>query len=151
MAICVYPSGLKGGSLGKKKEDLIYAVSAFMIEQLKLGRFKAVVQVKQSRSRKLFNNFACGYASMDIVDTDNGKIKWGIIELTNMNREEFISTLIHEWVHMKQYMRGELSMDGATWKKIDESKKSYYQQSCEKEAFKLQKKYYKMWLTSKYV
>ena len=53
MGIAVFPSGMKGGSLGKSREELIYRVSAFMIEELKLNRFKAVVQVKQTRTRNM--------------------------------------------------------------------------------------------------
>ena len=90
MGIAVFPSGMKGGSLGKSREELIYRVSAFMIEELKLNRFKAVVQVKQTRTRKLMNHWAAGYASMDVVDTDNGMIKWGLIELCQADKQQFI-------------------------------------------------------------
>ena len=151
MGIAVFPSGMKGGSLGKSREELIYRVSAFMIEELKLNRFKAVVQVKQTRTRKLMNHWAAGYASMDVVDTDNGMIKWGLIELCRADKQQFIKTLIHEWVHIKQYLRKELSMDGTKWKKSDISDVPYEDQPCEKEAYMLQEIYYKKWLTSDYV
>ena len=41
MSIVVFPSGIKGGSLGAEREDLIYAVSKFMIDELRLSRFQA--------------------------------------------------------------------------------------------------------------
>lgn len=148
MPIAVYPSGMKGGALGKAREDLIYAVSAFMIEELKLDRFKAVVQVKQTRSRRLLDGWASGYASMDIIPTENGNMKWGLIELSQTDKSQFIETLIHEWVHIKQYLRKELSMDGRKWMRVDEADLPYEKQSCEKEAYRLQKKLYKKWLTS---
>ncbi len=150
MAIAVFPSGMKGGSLGAKREDLIYAVSKFMIDELGLSRFKAVVQVKQTRSRRLLDGWASGYASMDIVRGENGNMKWGVIEIANTNKNELCETLIHEWVHIKQYLRKELSMDGRKWMKVDEEHLPYEKQSCEKEAYKLQKKFYKKWLTLNY-
>ncbi len=141
---------MKGGSLGAKREDLIYAVSKFMIDELGLSRFKAVVQVKQTRSRRLLDGWASGYASMDIVRGENGNMKWGVIEIANTNKNELCETLIHEWVHIKQYLRKELSMDGRKWMKVDEEHLPYEKQSCEKEAYKLQKKFYKKWLTLNY-
>jgi len=146
--IGVHASGIHGGSLGKSQEDLIYNVSLFCIEHFKLERFKAMVHVKQHRSRKLMDDFAIGYSTMDIIDTDQGKYKWGTIELVTQPKAQFIKTLIHEWVHIKQYLRGELSMTGHKWKKQDESHLDYEDQSCEKEAYKLQEELYELWLTS---
>jgi len=150
MSIVVAPCGMRGGSLGAEREDLIYAVSKFMIDELRLSRFQAVVQVKQTRSRRLLDGWASAYASMDIVTTDSGPMKWGIIEIAQCHKQEYIETLIHEWVHIKQYLRKELSIDGRKWMKVDEEHLPYERQSCEKEAYKLQKKYYKKWLTLNY-
>jgi len=68
-------TGVRGGKLSKSREQLIDKISAFVIDEYKLSRFKAVVCIKQHLSRKLMDDWAVGYASMDIIPTDDGKIK----------------------------------------------------------------------------
>jgi len=139
----IYISGTRGGDLGKARTELIERVSDFCIQKYRLGRFKAFVQIKVARSRKLMDDFAVGYSSMDKVETDSGYIKWGLIELTNQNKKELVKTLIHEWTHIKQYLRGELSYDGRSWQGMDVSDVAYERQACEKEAYKMQEVLYK--------
>lgn len=136
-------TGVRGGKLSKSREQLIDKISAFVIDEYKLSRFKAVVSIKQHLSRKLMDDWAVGYASMDIIPTDNGKIKWATIDLVNQNKRDFIKTLLHEWCHVKQYLRGEMSLDGRKWKSKDVSKLSYSKQPCEKEAYREQERLYK--------
>lgn len=136
-------SGIRGGKLSKSREQLIDKISAFVIDEYKLHRFKAVVSIKQHLSRKLMDDWAIGYASMDIIPTDNGKIKWATIELANQNKASFVKTLLHEWCHVKQYLRGEMSLCGGKWMSKDVSKLSYSKQPSEKEAYKEQERLYK--------
>ncbi len=140
--LAVIATGLHNGDLGKKREDLIYNVSNVCIEELKLNRFKGVIHIKQSKSRKLMDDFAIGYASMDRVETNEGNWWWGVIEVTNQYPKSLAKTLCHEWVHIKQYLRKELTMDGRTWKGKDTSNVPYHKQLCEKEAYKLQETLY---------
>ena len=83
--IAVFVTGMREGRLGQSRENLIYKVSNVCINELNLSKFEAVVHVKQARSRKLLEDYALGFASMDMVDTDQGPIKWGVIELANQN------------------------------------------------------------------
>lgn len=141
--VAIVISGVRGGNLSKARDSLIETVSAFAIDEYKLNRFKAVFTIQQRLSRKLMDGFATGYASLDVIDTDKGKIKWVTIDLVNQNKREFIKTLLHEWCHVKQYLRGEMSLDGRKWKSKDVSKLSYSKQPCEKEAYREQERLYK--------
>lgn len=50
----------------------------------------------------------------------------------------WLATLAHEMVHVKQFARGELNYNLTTWKNKDCSNKEYWDQPWEKEARKLQ-------------
>jgi hypothetical protein len=57
----------------------------------------------------------------------------------------FIKTVIHELIHVKQYVTGQLSdkvgrASGVIWKGIDHSKTTYSRQPWEREAYRLQEK-----------
>lgn len=140
--IAVVATGTKNGDLGARREKLIEKTIGVCIDELKLDRFRAVIHVKQTRSKKHMDGWAVGYATMDRVDTNDGKLWWGIIELCNAHPRELVKTLCHEMVHMKQYLRKELSMDGMVWKGKDFSEIPYNDQPCEIEAYDLQEKLY---------
>ena len=149
--IAVIATGIKHGDLGSKRENFIMDVSKVCIDELNINNFKAVVHIKQTRSRKLMDNWAVGYASMDKVDTKDGKWWWGVIEITNQHPKALAETLCHEFAHIKQYLRKELSMDGRMWKGKDISQVPYHKQPCEKEAYRLQEKLYKKVVDLKYL
>ena len=140
--IAVVATGTQNGDLGARREKLIEDTIGVCIDELKLTRFKGVIHVKQTRSRKHMDGWAVGFATMEKVDTEYGKLWWGIIELCNANPKELVKTLCHEMVHMKQYLRKELSMDGMVWKGKDFSEIPYNDQPCEIEAYDLQEKLY---------
>ena len=53
---------------------------------------------------------------MDMVDTDQGPMKWGVIELANQNKAlQLVKSLCHEWTHIKQYLRKELNYNADKW------------------------------------
>ena len=56
--------------------------------------------------------------------------------------EELIVTVTHECVHIKQYLRKELGMDGVTWKGEDTTDVEYMDNPSEIEAYDLQEKLY---------
>ena len=80
---------------------------------------------------------------------------WGLVEIQDNNREfiielekklclyDFVTSLIHEMIHVKQYVRNELKDEGLTvfWKGEDCSKIAYSKQPWEVEAYTLQGRY----------
>ena len=139
--IAVFVTGMRDGKLGKSREELIYKVCSVCIDELKLNRFESVVHVKQAKSRKLLEKYALGFASMDVVDTDQGPIKWGVIELANQNKSQLVKSLCHEWVHIKQYLRKELNYNADKWHK-SKITEDYANNPAEIEAFEMQEKLY---------
>lgn len=72
-----------------------------------------------------------------------------LIELHNkMNREFYIQTLLHELVHVRQHVRGELKDRGSKrlWKGVDHSATDYDDQPWEVEAYDLEVKLCKEYL-----
>lgn len=70
---------------------------------------------------------------------DEGKT-YSIIELDNSNQAtvyDFVETICHEFVHMKQFLTGDYRQKGNKiyWKGHDCSDMSYYRQPWEKQAF----------------
>ena len=135
-------TGLNHGSLGKKREQLIENTVQACIDHLKLNRFKGLIHVKQTKSRKMLDGWAVGFATMDKVELDEGKIWWGVIELCNQHPKDIVKTICHEMVHMKQYLRKELTMDGLKWMGKDHTNTPYMDQPAEKEAYDLQEELY---------
>ena len=138
----IIATGVKHGPLGRKREQLIENTVQVCLNELKLNRFKGIIHVKQTKTRQYMDGWAVGYATMDKVEIDDDKIWWGIIELTNQHPKDVVKTICHEMVHIKQYLRKELTMDGMKWKGKDTSNVSYIDQPSEKEAYILQEKLY---------
>ena len=138
----IVATGVKHGPLGKKREQLIENTIQICLDELKLNRFHGIIHVKQTRTRKYMDGWAVGYATMDRVEIDKGNIWWGIIEIANQHPKDIVKTLCHEMVHIKQYLRKELSMNGLIWMGKDTSNTPYMEQPAEKEAYKLQEELY---------
>ena len=107
--IAVVATGTRNGDLGARREKLIEDTIGVCIDELKLDRFRAVIHVKQTRSKKYMDGWAVGYATMDKVETETGNMWWAIIELCNASPKDIVKTLCHEMVHVKQYSRRELT------------------------------------------
>lgn len=59
----------------------------------------------------------------------------------NISLKDFVSTIIHEMVHVKQFARNEMSAYGMRWKtRIVSENTKYVDLPWEKEAYKLEKK-----------
>lgn len=140
--LAVVATGTRNGNLGTRREKLIEDTIGICIGELKLERFKGVIHVKQTRTKRHMDGWAVGYATMDRLDTTDGNLWWGVIEVCNQNPKDIVKTICHEMVHMKQYLRKELSMDGLVWKGKNLSKTPYDDQPCEIEAYDLQEKLY---------
>ena len=70
-----------------------------------------------------------------------------------MTFDNFIKTLLHEFIHVKQYVTGELFDSGrgkakTTWKEQDHSRTPYSKQPWEREAYRLQEKLYNEFMTT---
>ena len=122
---------------GKKSQRIVaYKVVDFMIKKL-MPRVKTLditVELK------------------NIPIRDNA---WGLVEIQDSNREfiielekslclyDFVTYLIHEMIHVKQYVRKELTEKGSTvyWNGENCSKISYSKQPWEVEAYRLQSRY----------
>ena len=122
---------------GKKSQrELAFKVVDFMIKKLmpKVRTLDITVQIK------------------NIPDKEKA---WGLIEIQDSNREfiieiekslslyNFVTSLIHEMIHVKQYVRKELTDKGYTvfWNGKDCSKLAYSKQPWEQEAYTLQGRY----------
>lgn len=72
---------------------------------------------------------------------------------STLSVQNFIKTVIHELVHVKQYACGELvdrvrGRAKVTWKGADHSKTTYSKQPWEREAYRLQELLYKEFMES---
>lgn len=122
---------------GKKSQrELAFKVVDFMIKKLmpRVRTLDITVQIKS------------------IPDKEKA---WGLIEIQDSNREfiieiekslslyNFVTSLIHEMIHVKQYVRKELTDEGHTvfWNGEDCSKLAYSKQPWEQEAYTLQGRY----------
>ena len=122
---------------GKKSQrEVAYKVVDFMIKKL-MPRHKTLditIELK------------------NIPIRDNA---WGLVEIQDNNREfiielekdlclyDFVTSLIHEMIHVKQYVRKELTENGLTvyWNGENCSKLAYSKQPWEQEAYTLQGRY----------
>jgi len=113
-----YVTGTKGGPVGKKLELSLENIFQVCVNELNIGRFKGMVHIKYPKKKGLLENSYHGLCVMDIVDTEeHGKVWWSTIDLANTKSfKEVVSTLCHEMVHVKQFLRKELSLDGMHWK-----------------------------------
>jgi hypothetical protein len=75
---------------------------------------------------------------MDKVSSNHGKLWWGVIELSNQHPKDIVMTICHEMIHIKQYLKKELGLDGASWMGEDTSDLDYSDQPSELEAYKRQ-------------
>jgi len=122
---------------GKKSQrEVAHKVVAFMIKKLmpRLKTLEITVELKK------------------IPQRDKA---WGLVEIQDNNREfiielektlclyDFVTSLIHEMIHVKQYVRKELNDEGHNvfWKGEDCSKIAYSKQPWEVEAYTLQGRY----------
>ena len=68
-----------------------------------------------------------------------------------MNDDDIIKTVIHELIHVKQYVKGDLidrthGKCKTLWKGKDHSKTSYSKQPWERQAYRLQESLYKKYM-----
>ena len=121
----------------KYQREIVHKVIGWTIKRLKLSRMSSLdVQVILRKLRGVD-----GYCSME----DDSKIIFIIEAHKALGLRQLIMTLIHEMVHVKQFVRNEIDdfpINGRQrWKSGTVSKNvSYYDMPWEKEAMRLQEK-----------
>jgi len=123
-------TGPRGGNVPNDLHAMaLLAIDSFS-KQLGISRLKTNIHVKFHH--KLFvENSSEGLC--ESVDTRNFIVDVGLYG-------NWLSTLAHEMVHVKQFARGELSSSLQHWKGRDHTDTEYWDQPWEKEARRLQNK-----------
>jgi len=123
-------TGPRGGKLNIDLQSMTLVAMNSFARQLGISRLKTNIHVKFHH--KLFvENTSEGLC--ESVDDRNFIIDVGLYG-------NWLSTLAHEMVHVKQFARGELSSSLQHWKGRDHSDTDYWDQPWEKEARRLQNK-----------
>ena len=107
------------------------------IKKLGLNRLRSLnIDVK-------LKNLTDGEFGFCDIQDDNRNF---IIEVNkNVSIKNFVSTIIHEMVHVKQYARNEMNGDDMRWKsKIIPKDTDYIDLPWEKEAYRLEAKFIKL-------
>ena len=123
-------TGPRGGNVPNDLHAMaLIAIDSFS-KQLGISRLKTNIHIKFHH--KLFvENSSEGLC--ESVDTRNFIVDVGLYG-------NWLSTLAHEMVHVKQFARGELSSSLQHWKGRDHADTEYWDQPWEKEARRLQNK-----------
>jgi hypothetical protein len=130
----VHIVGIVGGN--KTQREIAENVIYYMITKLmpRLRNIEIEVQLK-----KMNEDTAVGYCMMG-----DDKRQYEIEVSKDLSIKDFVMTLCHEMVHVKQYVRGEMDdwngMGVARWKNTKVMPETnYYDLPWEKEAYMLQK------------
>ena len=117
----------------KDKRALAEKTVAWSIKKLGLNRMSSLsIDVVLRKMKK------GEYGYCNIIESNRSFI----IEVNkNVSLKDFVSTIIHEMVHVKQFARNEMSAYGMRWKtRIVSENTKYVDLPWEKEAYKLEKK-----------
>jgi hypothetical protein len=136
----VIVEGPRGGNLDIGLQAYtILAIRSFA-KQLNIHRLKTCIQIKFHH--KLFvDKDNTSYGLCEAVDNRNF-----IIDVALYGN--WLSTLAHELVHVKQFARGELNESLTRWKNKNHEKTEYWDQPWEKEARRLQNKLLEQFMES---
>lgn len=135
----------RGADIDSLLAEQLTKVTAFCIDFMKINRFNAIVNIIVPKRKGYLKGGVGGYCSVDRVELGHhGKVWEVTIELANVGRGEMFSTLCHEMVHAKQYLRKELSVDGDKWKgktfKVSPRDVFALKSPWEKEAYSMERK-----------
>ena len=117
----------------KDKRALAEKTVAWSIKKLGLNRMSSLsIDVVLRKMKK------GEYGYCNIIESNRSFI----IEVNkNVSLKDFVSTIIHEMVHVKQFARNEMSAYGMRWKtKTVSENTKYVDLPWEKEAYKLEAK-----------
>ena len=139
-------SGVKGGDFGVKLEKKLEKVFYLCVDELGIGNFKGVVHVEMPRKKGLLDDRYHGYVELDDKQLIEGKnYWWAVVRLANThNFHDVVETFCHEMVHVKQFLRRELTSNGMKWKgQPNPNTNNPFEEPHEVEAYKLEKVLYK--------
>lgn len=144
-------TGMKGGSLGSKEEQTLIDAGYHYATQLKLNRFRGIVEIRVPRKRGYIDKCVGGYCSADRWKFNDGKNYWIVsIDLARLRKGEMLKNLAHEMIHAKQFLRKELAIDMNTWKGVvfhSEKDDGFYLDSpWEKEAYGMETSLYNSYI-----
>ena len=138
-------TGVKGGDFGKKFEKRLEKVFHLCVEELNLSNFKGVVHVEMPRKKGLLDERYHGYVEMEDKQMIEGtNYWWAVVRLANThNFHDVVETFCHEMVHVKQFLRRELTSNGMKWKgQPNPNTDNPFEEPHEVEAYKLEKVLY---------
>jgi hypothetical protein len=127
----VFFSGPRDGQLDMNLQASALMAVKLFAKKLDIHRLRTNIQVRFHH--KLFVDNSHSEGLCESVDSRNF-----IIDIALYGN--WMSTLAHELVHVKQFARGELTDNLQYWKGKDHSETKYWEQPWEKEARRLQKK-----------
>lgn len=127
----VFFSGPRDGQLDMNLQASALMAVKLFAKKLNIHRLRTNIQVRFHH--KLFVDNSHSEGLCESVDSRNF-----IIDVALYGN--WMSTLAHELVHVKQFARGELTDNLQYWKGKDHSETKYWEQPWEKEARRLQKK-----------
>jgi len=127
----VFFSGPRDGQLDMNLQASALMAVKLFAKKLDIHRLRTNIHVKFHH--KLFVDNSHSEGLCESVDSRNF-----IIDVALYGN--WMSTLAHELVHVKQFARGELTENLQYWKGKDHSETKYWEQPWEKEARRLQKK-----------
>ena len=139
-------SGVKGGDFGVKLEKKLETVFYSCVDELGIGNFKGVVHVEMPRKKGLLDDRYHGYVELDDKQLIEGKnYWWAVVRLANThNFHDVVEKFCHEMVHVKQFLRRELTSNGMKWKgQPNPNTNNPFEEPHEVEAYKLEKVLYK--------
>ena len=139
-------SGVKGGDFGVKLEKKLEKVFYLCVDELGIGNFKGVVHVEMPRKKGLLDDRFHGYVELEDKQLIEGKnYWWAVVRLANThNFHDVVETFCHEMVHVKQFLRRELTSNGMKWKgQPNPNTNNPFEEPHEVEAYKLEKVLYK--------
>lgn len=136
-----YLTGVNGGDFGAKIEKKLEKVFELCVLELNLSRFQGVVHARMPRKKGLLEGRFHGLCEFEgkheIADKN---FWWSTIDLANTHdQRELVATLCHEMVHVKQYLRKELSINGMKWQGKKMENKNPFEDPHEVEAYKMEK------------
>jgi hypothetical protein len=133
---------LNGGS--KLHREIARDVVEFMQQKYfdKVGNLQVEMKLSKILNRECNADGICF-----VLESGSRPRKFEVSIDTRLSLQDFIKTIIHEFVHVKQYVRGELvdrvrGRAKTTWNNKDHTKTPYSKQPWEREAYRLQEKFY---------